>query len=165
MIAAKTWRILQPDGSVDRRLGEAVGTFNVNFKVVNGGDLELARRGFTLPDGVRTAEVRGLVDTGATRLLLPGWVHQQLDFPVQGTTRVRYADQRRAERTVVTQVQLYLLGRTGLFDAVVEPDRTDALIGAFVLEVLDFLVDPLNGRLLPRDPDMILTELEGVTNH
>ena len=160
MIAARTWRILQPDGSVDRRLGEAVGTFNVDFKVANGDDLALARRGMLPPDEVRTVNLAGLVDTGATRLVLPGWVVDQLRLPEQGTTGVRYADQRRAVKKVVSQVQLYLLGRGGTFSAVVEPDRQEALIGAFVLEELDLLVDPRQGRLLPRDPDMILTELE-----
>ena len=160
MTAATTWRILQPDGTVDRVLGESVGTFNVEFKVANGDDLALARRGLLPPDEVRTAGLSGLVDTGATRLVLPAWVVDQLDLPEQGTTRVRYADQRRAEKKVVGQVQLYLLGRSGTFTAVVEPDRKDALIGAFVLEELDLLVDPRLGRLIPRDPDMILTELE-----
>ncbi|HEX6987643.1 MAG TPA: hypothetical protein VF170_19850, partial [Planctomycetaceae bacterium] len=93
-------------------------------------------------------------------LVLPAWVVEKLDLPGQGMTRVRYADNRRAERKVVSQVQLYLLGRIGSFDAIVEPDRQDALIGAFVLEVLDLLVDPLKSRLVPRDPNMILTELE-----
>lgn len=160
MTAAMTWRILQPDGSIDRIPGEAVGTFNVEFKVANGDDVALARRGMIPAAEIRTATLSGLVDTGATRLVLPKWVAEQLDFPPQGSTGVRYADHRRAVLPVVGQVQLYLLGRTGTFDAVIEPNRPDALIGAFVLELLDLLVDPRLGRLLPRDPNMILTELE-----
>lgn len=160
MATALTWRVLQPDGSVNHIAGEAVGTFYVDFEVANGDDLALARRGLLPPDEVRKATLRGLVDTGAARLVLPAWVVEKLDFPEQGTTRVRYADHRRAEKKVVSQVQLYLLGRGGSFDAIVEPDRQDALLGAFVLEVLDLLVDPLRGRLIPRDPNMILTELE-----
>jgi len=160
MATAMTWRILQPDGTVNHVPGETVGTFYVEFKIANGDDLALARRGLMPADEVRTATLSGLVDTGAARLVLPAWVVEKLDFPGQGTTRVRYADHRRAEKKVVSQVQLYLLGRTGSFTAIVEPDRKDALLGAFVLEELDLLVDPLNGRLLPRDPTMILTELE-----
>ncbi len=160
MVAAVTWRILKADGTVDHVPGEAVGTFNVEFKVANGDDLALARRGLLPADEIRTATLQGLVDTGAARLVLPAWVVEKLDFPDHGTTRARYADHRRAEKKVVSQVQLYLLGRNGTFDAIVEPDRQDALIGAFVLEVLDLLVDPLRGRLIPRDPNMILTEIE-----
>jgi predicted aspartyl protease len=160
MPAATTWRILQPDGTVNHIPGEAVGTFYVGFKVANGDDLALVRRGLLPPDEIRTATLQGLVDTGATRLVLPSWVAEQLAFPEQGTTLVRYADQRRAEKRVVSQVQLYLLGRTGSFSAVIEPDRKDALIGAFVLEELDLLVDPRMGRLIPRDPNTTLTEIE-----
>jgi hypothetical protein len=53
-----------------------------------------------------------------------------------------------------------LLGRGGVFSALVEPDRTDALIGAIVLEDLDFLVDCTRQMLFPRDPDMIVSEVE-----
>ena len=53
----------------------------------------------------------------------------------------RYADNRRQKRQVVSHVWLQLLGRHGVFSAVVEPAREDALIGAMVLEDLDLLVD------------------------
>ena len=53
---------------------------------------------------------------------------------------MRYADGRRATRPVVSNVWLQLLGRDGVFSAVIEPDREDALIGAIVLEELDLLV-------------------------
>ena len=39
-----------------------------------------------------------------------------------------------------------------MVDAISEPGREDALIGSLVLETLDFLVDPLKERLIPRDP-------------
>ena len=57
-------------------------------------------------------------------------------------------------------VRVMLLGREGVFSALVEPDRTDALIGALVLEDLDFLVDCTQQALYPRDPDMIVSEVE-----
>jgi hypothetical protein len=60
----------------------------------------------------------------------------------------------------VSNVWLQLLGRHGVFTAVVEPDREDALIGTFVLEELDLLVDCATQSLYPREPDAILTEIE-----
>jgi hypothetical protein len=42
----------------------------------------------------------------------------------------------------------------------VEPGRTDALIGAIVLEQLDFLPDCTHGELVPRDPNTIIAEIE-----
>ena len=38
--------------------------------------------------------------------------------------------------------------------------RSDALLGAIVLEELDLLVDCTTQSLHPRDPDMIVTEIE-----
>ena len=39
-------------------------------------------------------------------------------------------------------------------------DRTDALVGAIVLEELDFVVDCITQTLHPRDPDRIVSEVE-----
>jgi hypothetical protein len=73
--------------------------------------------------------------------------------------KVRYADGRRALRTEVGAVHLSLQGRDDVFSAIVEPKRDTALIGAIVLEALDFLVDCGKQRLVPRDPDYILAEI------
>jgi predicted aspartyl protease len=134
--------------------------FSVDLEVANGDDLALARRGALPPDQIRRVTLKGIVDTGAARLVLPAWVVEKLDLPDAGTTRVRYADHRRAERRVVQQAQVYLLGRTDSFQAIVEPDRDDALVGALVLETFDLLVDPFQEKILPRDPAMIISEIE-----
>jgi hypothetical protein len=42
----------------------------------------------------------------------------------------------------------------------VEPGRESALIGMIVLEDLDFLVDCAGQRLVPRDPNQIISEVE-----
>ena len=55
---------------------------------------------------------------------------------------------------------VFVQGRDGHFTAVVEPKRDTALIGAIVLEDLDFLADCTKGRLVPRDPDYIVSEIE-----
>ena len=41
-----------------------------------------------------------------------------------------------------------------------EPDRPDVLLGAIVLEDMDFVVDCRGQKLVPRDPNMILSEIE-----
>ena len=150
------WRSRLIEGAVEADMAR----FSVDFEVANGDDLALARRALLPPDQIRRVTLKGVIDTGAARLVLPQWAVEQLDLPDAGTTRVKYADQRRTERRVVQQAQVYLLGRTDAFKAIVEPDRDDALIGALVLETFDLLVDPFQERLLPRDPAMILSEIE-----
>jgi predicted aspartyl protease len=105
--------------------------------------------------------VCGVVDSGATRLVLPQAVAWELGLPVKKEKiRVRYADGRRGLRSEVEQVSVSLQGRDGVFKALVEPKRDSALIGAIVLEDLDFLVDCTNLRLVPRDPDYVTSEIE-----
>ncbi len=73
---------------------------------------------------------------------------------------MKFADGRLEPKTVVGDVQLEVQGRSGVFSAVVEPGRTDALIGAIVLEELDFVPDCTRQALLPRDPHGVIAEID-----
>lgn len=144
----------------DKPGAKKVGRFSVEFEVVNRVDVHLAERGYLPPEKIRRVKLQGVVDCGATRLVLPQRAVKLLGLEPTGTIRVRYADNRRAVRPTVEDVQVELLGRRGTFTASVEPRRRTALIGAIVLEDLDFLVDPLQMRLVPRDPKTIVSEEE-----
>jgi len=142
------------------RGAKGVGRFSVEFEVGNYADIELARRGMLKPKQVRRQMIRGVVDSGAARFVLPGAVVEELGLPVSGKVRVRYADGRRATRRSAQGAYVKLLGRDGTFNAVVEPKRETALIGAIVLEDLDLLVDCQQQRLVPRDPHGAVYEIE-----
>jgi predicted aspartyl protease len=140
--------------------GGKMGRVAAELKLSNAGDREVADRGLMPADQVRTAVVTGIVDTGAAMLVLPEGVANQLGLRDNGQATVRYADHRTATRRIVEQLHLELLGRHGVFTAIVEPGRTTALIGAIVLEALDLLVDCRTQTLHPRDPDRIIAEIE-----
>jgi predicted aspartyl protease len=140
--------------------GAKMGRFSVELVLANNQDVQMAKGGALAPDKVRQVQLRGIVDSGAAKLVLPAAAASQLGLPAMGEATVRYADQRTATRPVVEEVRLELLGRHGTFSAIVEPDRTTALIGAIVLEDLDLLVDCTNQRLHPRDPNRIVSEIE-----
>ena len=123
-------------------------------------DLSRAEAGDIPSAQVRRQSLRGVVDTGATRLVLPESVVRAMGLGLAGEVTVRYADGRRAQRQMATGVQLTYAGRSSVFNAVVEPDRDSALIGAIVLEDLDLVVDCTNQTLGPRDPQQIITEIE-----
>ena len=137
-----------------------MGRFAVGIELANNRDLLKAEDGELPEVKVRRIRIRGVVDTGASRLVIPKSVVEQLGLKVTGKVGVRYADGRRAVRSVVDNVHVSLLGRSSVFKATVEPKRDSVLIGAIVLEDLDFLVDPQQERLLPRDPKMIISEAE-----
>lgn len=137
-----------------------VGRFSVEFEVANNSDLIQAEHGFMDADKVRRMKIRGVVDSGAARLVLPGSVAKQLDLAVKRKVKVRYADGRQSIRNEVGNVFVAIQGRDNVFSAVVEPKRDSALIGAIVLEDLDFLIDNTHQRLVPRDPKFVVSEIE-----
>ena len=137
-----------------------MGRFSVEVELANDEDLVRAKAGLISADQVRRARVRGVVDSGATRLVIPESVAQQLGLETSGSVQVRYADGRTANRQIAQRVHLSYGGRESIFNAVVEPGRESALIGAIVLEDLDFLVDCTAQRLVPRDPKQIISEAE-----
>lgn len=134
--------------------------FSVEAELANNDDLALVRRGMLSPEQVRRAKLSGVVDTGATRLVLPPAVAEQLGLTCSGEVDVRYADGRTERCPLVGDIQLSYIGRSGLFSAIVEPQRQSALIGAIVLEDLDLIPDCVNQTLIPRDPNRIISEVE-----
>ncbi len=142
------------------RGGNGLGRFSVEFEVANNDDLALARRGVLPPDQVRRETIRGVVDSGAAKLVLPQAVVDRLGLLLGDPVKVRYADGRRGRRREVKGVFVKLLGRDGTFTAICEPKRETALLGAIVLEDLDLLVDCQNERVVPRDPSGAIYEIE-----
>jgi predicted aspartyl protease len=136
-----------------------MGRFAVRVEIANRDDLGLVRRGLLDQKKVRRTKIKGVVDPGATGLVLPLAVVRKLGLPVSGQTQVRYADGRTTTRETA-EASLELMGRHGVYTAVVEPERRPALIGAFVLEDLDYLVDCRHERLVPRDPRFVITVIE-----
>jgi predicted aspartyl protease len=137
-----------------------MGRFKVEVELANNDDLAAVRRGDLAAEKVRRVKVLGVVDSGASRLVLPTALAKQLGVPVTGKVKVTYANRTSSRRDKVEGVFLELQGRHGVFNAHLEPKRDTPLIGALVLEELDFLFDPLKERVYPRDPKMITSEAE-----
>lgn len=141
--------------------GDPMGRFSVEIELANNEDLVRAKDGHLDPAKVRRAKIQGIVDPGAAELVLPKTVVDLLGLPLKASKiTVKYADGRRGSRALANQIHLSLLGRDGLFKAVVEPKRETASIGAIVLEDLDLLVDCKKQRLVPREPNAPLYEIE-----
>jgi len=137
-----------------------MGRFSVDIELANNDDLVRAKVGVISTDQIRRTRIRGVIDTGATRLVIPESVAKQLGLESSANATVRYADGRTAERAVAKGIHLAHGGRDSVFNAIVEPARESVLIGAIVLEDLDFVVDCANQKLVPRDPNRIVSEIE-----
>lgn len=137
-----------------------MGRFAIQFVVANYADRVTAQRGLLEASKVRRLKIRGVVDCGAVRLVLPKKVVDRLGLTATGKVEVRYADGRTATKDTVEGVYLDIMGRHDTFSAIVEPGRRSALIGAIVLEALDYLVDCTHQKLVPRDPKIIISEID-----
>jgi clan AA aspartic protease len=136
-----------------------MGKVMAKVKLTNQFDLMSARQGTLRPDQVRTLEVEGLVDTGATLLVIPEELAAFLGLPDVGKRPIKLADGRIRNFPVVGDLRIEILGRDMSTDAVVMPIGT-TLIGQVVLETLDLVVDPKSRDVLvnPAHPDGPLAE-------
>lgn len=138
----------------------SMGRFSVEVELANNDDVVLAKAGHLPEDRVRRIKLRGVVDSGAMCLVLPEAAARQLGLEPAGDVNVRYADNHTARRETVKGVLLTHANRDGVFDAVVEPTRDSALIGAIVMETLDLVIDCGRQALVPTDPDRLTAILE-----
>jgi clan AA aspartic protease len=134
------------------------------IKLTNNTDLGAASQGLIDPSTVRTVEIEGLVDTGATMMVLPADVIERLGVAVEGHRTVRYANGQLAKVPRATGIRIEILGRDMTCDALVEPAGTTALIGQIPLEGLDLVVDPKSREVTvnPASPDSPLMDLLAV---
>src|SRR5438105_3092643 len=137
-----------------------MGRVVVQFELSNYSDILAVEEGRLTPDKIRRVVLNGVADSGAARLVLPLSVVQHLGLPVIAQPVVRYADHRREMRDIVKDAYVQLAGRGGVFKAIVEPHRSDALLGAIVMEDLDLVVDCVTQKVHPRDPNTVVTEVE-----
>ena len=119
----------------------------------------------SLFDSTKKKEIEAVIDTGATMLVLPQEVVNELGLGKIGERRVRYANNQIRLKSVYRGVILELKGRDGIFDVLCEVKGSEPLVGQIVLEALDLIVDPITKTVMPnpRSPDMPMTEILSAT--
>ncbi len=129
----------------------------VMIKVVlsNFHDVQAERQGAKSKDQVRSVELEALADTGAINLAIPADVAVTLGVPVIRRSRVRVADGRSIDVEVVWPLHVELMGREVTAEAIVLPAGARPLLGAVQLEMMDLVVVPKSGEVIPNpeNPD------------
>ncbi len=112
-------------------------------------------------DPTKWAEVEAVIDTGATMLVLPQSVVDELGLRKIRDRRVKYANNQTRVEPVYRGVILSIKGRDGIFDVLAEVEGSEPLVGQTVLEALDLIVDPITKTIIPnpRSPDMPMVEI------
>jgi clan AA aspartic protease len=123
-----------------------MGQVKTAVRLTNVGDA-LRQPGQQAPEAVRTYTTEALIDTGATRCVLPVFVVEQLGLMRMGRTVAQMADGRFVETDVTAPFFVEILGRMTVEDALVLGEQV--LLGVTVLEKLDLLVDCSRQRLIP----------------
>ncbi|MBI4594813.1 MAG: retroviral-like aspartic protease family protein [Candidatus Tectomicrobia bacterium] len=138
-----------------------MGKVETKVLLTNHDDLVAAKLGVIKPEEVRKVEAVGLVDTGATRLILPQDIVDKLGLEVSRRVTVVYGDNRKGEKKIAGVVTIQIDNRTENTDCVVEEAGAKILIGQIVLEGMDLYVDCKSGKLIPRPgyEDMPLMEI------
>jgi predicted aspartyl protease len=125
-----------------------MGRVTTHATIENIRDLWEAESGRLQPDSVRRIAVSdALVDTGAFTLSLPMSMIRNLGLEQLSSRRVMTAaGPRMAGR--YSAVRLTIQGRDMIVDVSDVPDGCPVLIGQIPLEYMDWVVDPVNQRLI-----------------
>jgi predicted aspartyl protease len=120
----------------------------VNVELSNNDDLALARRGVIREEQVRRREVEALADSGATLMSLPEDLVEEL-----GTETATLANGERHRVPIARTLRIRIGGRTVQQDCMVLPRGTQPLVGHWVLQEMDLVMDCRRERLVPRHPE------------
>ena len=107
-------------------------------------------------DPTKSVEVEAVIDTGATMLVLPQDIIDEL-----GLKKMRDANNKTETKTIYGVVTVEMCGRAGEFNVLGEPEGAQPLVGQIILEQLDLIVDPSTRRVIPnpRSPEMPMVEI------
>jgi predicted aspartyl protease len=125
-----------------------MGRVVTSIVVENVRDALDAHEGKLPLENVRRVSIeKALVDTGATTLSLPAAMIRQLGLTKLKSKRIM-TSQGPAETDTYSAVRLLVQGRDCTVDVVEIPDGVPVLMGQIPLELMDFVVDPVNQRLI-----------------
>jgi clan AA aspartic protease len=135
--------------------GRGMGYVHAEIELTNEGDVEMNYRGLLPENEIRRVTTRALVDSGAWDLVINEEVQHRLNLRVLGKQTVRLADETLLEVEIVGPVEIRFEERSTIITAIVLPNTSEVLLGAYPLESLDAFIDPKRQKLLlnPKSPN------------
>ncbi|MDR1803120.1 MAG: aspartyl protease family protein [Treponema sp.] len=92
---------------------------------------------------VRQKDVKALVDTGSNYLVITEELRRELGLRITGKRGVSLADNTRRTCDVAGPVEIHWKDRYATQSVLVVPDSPNVLLGAWPLEEMDLIVDPV----------------------
>ena len=125
-----------------------MGLIYADIELINGGDIEMARRYIIGEDEIKRMTLRVLVDTGSYMLCINKSIQEQLQFPVVEKRKAQLANSEIVECDVVSMVEVKFKNRRTMCNAMVLPGDSEPLMGAIPMEDMDVLINPLRQELI-----------------
>jgi len=128
--------------------GREMGYVYADIELINEDHLALHRHGMLPEEEIKRVTCRVLVDTGAWDLVINEDVQKRLNLQVLERRTVKLADETLLDVDIVGPIEIRFENRRTRVDAVLLPDTSEVLLGAYPLQGLDAFIDAKQERLL-----------------
>lgn len=125
-----------------------MGLVYAEIELINGYDLESARRHIIGEEEVKRLKINMLVDSGAYMMGINETIQEQLDLPFIEKRKAVLADGSVQEYDVVGPIHVKFKNRTAVCSAMVLRGDTEPLLGAIPMEEMDVLIHPQRQELI-----------------
>jgi clan AA aspartic protease len=119
-----------------------------DITLINGGDLEMAKRHIIGDDEVKQMTIKMLVDSGAYMTGINETIQEQLNLSFIEKRKAVLADGSVQEYDVVGPIHVKFKNRTAICSALVLKGDNEPLLGAIAMEEMDVLIHPLRQELI-----------------
>lgn len=142
-----------------------MGLIYADIELINGGDLEMVRRGFMDKDEIKRIHVNILVDSGSYMLAINQHIQEQLQLPVVETKKAQMANGEIILCDVVAPIEIKFQNRRCSCSAIVLPGDAEPLLGVIPMEDMDVVIHPFRQELIvhPDHPFFAQMKMKPVT--
>lgn len=132
-----------------------MGTIYAEITLINGSDVEMARRHLIGEEEIRKITVEMLVDTGAYMMCINESIREQLGLPLIERRKHFLAGDQMIEHDIVGPLYVKFQNRTAVCSATVLEGNSKPLLGAIPMEEMDVLIHAKRQELIinPEHPD------------
>jgi clan AA aspartic protease len=133
-----------------------MGMVYADIILINGGDLEMAKRHIIGQEEVKQMTVKMVVDSGSYMMAINETIKEQLGLLFIENRKSIMADGSVVEHNVVGPIIVKFANRTAVCNAVVLQGDNKPLLGAIPMEEMDVIIHPRRQELLvnPEHPYM-----------
>ena len=139
-----------------------MGVVYADITLINGGDIEMAKRHIIGEEEIKQMTVKMLVDSGAYMMGINQTIQEQLNLSFIEKRKVVLADGAVKEFDVVGPIMVKFKNRTAICAALVLEGNNESLLGAIPLEEMDVIIHPQRQELIvnPEHPDYALLSMK-----